>query len=275
MKKPMISTKGLDFGVCNICGDSGKLTEDHTPPKKCIRITQVELFHIIDHLDALGQREIIHNKGRRLMNGVKYKTLCEPCNSKYLGSLYDPAFIYFVNTVGEFLKSTLILPRMIPITIEPQKIMRSLIGHLSAQGVNRYKKGENTIPIKDYILNSSKSLPEDLNIYYWLYPYKYYLMARDFGYLDTRDGKSCAMWLIKFFPIAFLVTFAKPEEWGFHVNELSLYRDKPIDYKAKEYISLTNIPHPMWPEAPSDENHNVVLYGQEAITSYELKPKRR
>jgi hypothetical protein len=270
MSKIIVATKGQTHGICNICGASGKLTVDHTPPKGSIKISQVELHPIISHLNKLTA-EIPIEKGRYLQNGVNYRTLCESCNSTHLGAHYDPAFNLFVNTIGEFLKTNIILPRIIPIEIEPQKIIRSLLGHLSAQGVNRYKKGKYTIPIKDYFLNISLPLPNNIHIYYWLYPHKSHVMARDCGYLDTRDGNACSIWFLKFFPIAFIITFDKPAEWSLELSELSRWRHKEIDYKAMEYVQLTNLPHPMWPEAPI--SHNVVCYGQEAIVSYKYKPK--
>jgi hypothetical protein len=71
----LIVTKGPKEGRCNICGEEGKLTEDHTPPKGCIKIKQVELHHIIQHLNA----EQPQSKGRISQNGVKYRTLCARC----------------------------------------------------------------------------------------------------------------------------------------------------------------------------------------------------
>ena len=64
-KKPeIISTKGPTHGICNICGATGKLTEDHTPPKGSIKITQVELFPILNHLNNINEKPI--EKGRYL-----------------------------------------------------------------------------------------------------------------------------------------------------------------------------------------------------------------
>ena len=58
-----------------------------------------------------------------------------------------------------------------------------------------------------------------------------------------------------------------------NVNELSRWRDKEIAFKTNEYVQLTDLPHQYWPEAPTD--HSVIMYGQEAVVSYEYKPKKR
>ena len=269
MAKPIIATRGPKLGRCNICGRFGKLTEDHTPPKGCIKIGQVQLQHIINHLNT----DKPAGKGRLLQNGVKYRTLCQECNNTYLGTMYDPAFIKFVNTVGEYLKTTIALPKVIPTEIEPQKVIRSLIGHLSAQGVDRYDKGKDTEPIRDYFLDETLPLPSHIKVYYWLFPYKNHVMARDCAYLDLRVGEPCVIWFIKFFPIAFLVTFNEPKGLSFNVSELSRWRDKPINYKIKEYVGLEGFPHQFWPEAPTD--HSVIMYGKEAIVSYRYRPAKK
>lgn len=268
MNKPIIATKGPQIGICNICGNHEKLTEDHTPPKGCIRIGQVELQHIIHHLNV----EKSGGKGRLLQNGVKYRTLCATCNNTYLGAKYDPAFIDFVNTVGSYLKTNIALPSTVPTEIEPQKVMRSLVGHLAAQGVNRYKKGPDTEPIKNYFLDDSLSLPENMRIYYWLYPYKNHVMARDCAYLDLMVGDPCIIWFMKFFPIAFMITFDQPAKLSFSLNELSRWRKEEIDFKTIELVQLTGLPHQFWPEAPTE--HSVITYGREAVVSYEYKPKK-
>jgi hypothetical protein len=158
MSKLLIATKGSKHGICNICGEEGNLTEDHTPPKGCIKIGQVELQHIVNHLNA----EKPAGKGRLLQNGVKYRTLCHECNNTHLGANYDPAFISFVNNVGSYLKAKIALPRVIPTEIEPQKVMRALLGHLAAQGVDRYRKGPDTEPLRDYFLDHTLPLPEHM-----------------------------------------------------------------------------------------------------------------
>lgn len=269
MAKVLISTRGKKFGKCNICGSEGKLTEDHTPPKGCIKISQVELQHITSHLSL----ETPSGRGRLLQNGVRYRTLCHSCNNTYLGTKYDPPFIDFVNTVGSYLKTELYLPTSIDTEIEPQKIMRALLGHLSAQGVDRYDKGKDTLPIKNYFLDKSLPLPDFIRIYYWAFPFNNHVMVRDCSYLDLRANTPFIIWFVKFFPIAFMVTFRQPDEITLNLSELSRWRNEPIDFKAVEKVRLRNLPPQFWPEAPSDMN--LIMYGQEAIVSSRYKNKTK
>lgn len=263
----MILTRGPKQGRCNICGETGALTEDHTPPKGCIKISQVELHHILVHLRA----EVPRRKGRVSQNGVKYRTLCHRCNNTLLGTEYDPAFIAFVNGVGQLLQSTVALPHTLHISASPQRIMRALIGHLCAQGVDRYEKAEMTMPIRQYMLDPTESLPDSLNVYYWPYPYKHHVMARDCGLLDLKTSQNIVVWFLKFFPIAFLVTFDESEGQRLSLPCMSTHRHLGIDDHVELPISLSKLPHPYLPEAPSDTS--IVFYGDEAITSYQRKRK--
>lgn len=265
----LVSTRGPKNGRCNICGELGKLTEDHTPPKGCIKIGAVELRHIVDHLTV----EKSTKKGRISQNGVKYRTLCHRCNNEYLGLNYDPSFIEFVNSIGDYLKSVLHLPPVASIKAKPQRIMRALLGHICAQGVNRYLKGPMTEPIRDYFLDETLPLPQELEIYCWPFPSKQHVMARDCGYLDTRVGDSMAIWFLKFFPVGFLVTFNEPTSYNFNLPCLSGYRNIHIDHEVDILMDTRTIPPEYWPEAPPE--HSVIVYGQEAITSYDWKKLSR
>ena len=129
---PLVETRGPKVGRCNICGTDGPLTEDHTPPKGCVRPTTVELHHIHARL----QPERV--KGRISQNGVKFRTLCGRCNSHFLGAEYDPTLIKFAQDVALVLRQDILLPTTVAIRTKPQRLMRSVIGHVWAQGVNAY-----------------------------------------------------------------------------------------------------------------------------------------
>ena len=255
----LVTTFGQKTGQCNICGDIGLLTEDHTPPKGCRKPSKVELHHLSR---LLGVDEI-DSKGRFSQNGVKYRTLCHRCNNTLLGSKYDPAFIAFVNKVGSLLRSPIHLPHSISIQTQPQALLRSLIGHVSAQGVKRYLKGPLTEPVRDYFLDMSLPLPEGISVFYWTYPFRPHIMARDAAFLDIPSGHSFAFWLLKFFPIAFLIAWGEPKGLHYPMQTLDHWRDIPFDTVVDLPITLRPVPPHHWPEGPSDQH--LLLFGSEAI----------
>ena len=252
-------TRGPKVGVCNVCGTHGPLTEDHTPPKGCSKVKQVEL----QHLSSLLSQEANPPRGRISQNGVKYRTLCAHCNNGLLGAKYDPPFIDFVNSIHSCLTTSLVLPDVVNVPCQPQAIMRSLIGHVSAQGVDRYLKGPLTNMVREYMFDESCDLPEGLNIYVWTYPYRPHIMVRDAAYLDIPSGKSVAFWLLKFFPVAFALAWGEPAGWNQPVHRLSDWRGLPFAQVVDLQLRLRPCVPPAWPEAPTTES--AILYGQEAI----------
>lgn len=199
----LIRTQGLRKGLCNICGIYGKLTEDHIPPKGTIHVSAVELREIVERLrpsDAKLRAPISQN-------GVKYRTLCAQCNNLLLGHRYDSALIAFSNEVGNYLTSNIVLPDVTKLSVQPQKVMRSVIGHLSAQGVGRFGKGKYTHEIMGYLIDSDSLLPESLRVYCWVYPHKTQVLIRAAALRNLKTHQGVAFWLLKFFPLAFFVTF--------------------------------------------------------------------
>lgn len=258
----LIQTRGPKIGQCNICGEHGALTEDHTPPKGCYKPRPVELFPIMDHLAAEPPRKAATIS----QNGVKYRTLCGRCNNTLLGAEYDPEFIGFVNDIGLALRTSLTLPNVLAFTTKPQRVIRSLLGHMSAQGVSRYRKGPNTEPIRDYILDPSLPLPENLKVYSWPYPYSRQVIVRDFGLVDLRVPEPVVCWFMKFFPVGFLVTFDEMPGYQFPGTELSRWRSASIDEEVNIPFALKPVPPQFWPEAPTDTS--AVFYGKEAVMSF-------
>lgn len=254
-----ISTRGPALGACNICGIVGRLTEDHTPPKGCYRPTQVEMQALIRKLadSAIGP------ESRWSQNGVKYRTICHRCNNTLLGGRYDKPLIEFVNSVATVLNSSIMLPPLLAVSGQPQAIARSVIGHLSAQGVDRFLKGPLTNAVRDYFVDESLPLPDGLNVHYWAYPYRTHVMARDAGYLDLRTGTTFVMWFMKFFPIGFMVTWDEVPRLPYATHSLSPWRDVPYEHVADLPLGLAGVPPEHWPEAPTDTS--VVALGREAI----------
>ncbi|SJM89009.1 conserved hypothetical protein [Crenothrix polyspora] len=268
----LIKTRGPKRGVCNICGKYGSLSEDHTPPKGCMKATSKEIYGIHVHL----QQKLPLSKGTISQNGVKYRTLCENCNNGLLGTEYDPSFISFVNDLALYLKTQFHISPAINIKTKPQRVIRSLLGHIDAQGVGRHEKGEITEPLKAYFLDPSQHLPDSLNIYCWPFPYKHHVMARDCAMGIFTDGplEVFSIWFLKFFPVAFMVTFDKPETIKYdYMTCLSDYRRLGIDDEIEVTMNLDKIIHPWWPEIPDD--NFVLLYGEQAITSFDARKRKK
>lgn len=209
------------------------------------------------------------SRGVLSQNGVKYRTLCGRCNNEFLGHRYDPALTAFTNAVSSYITSPINLPNQMTVTVQPQKIMRSILGHLCAQGVDRYLKGSATEPCRDYFLDATLPLPPNMKMYYWLYPHRTQILVRDAVYLDLRIQDPVIMWFTKFFPLAFALIWDHRNSYNLPLSEISVFRSEPIDSQKDVHIQLRPVIHQHWPEAPTDDH--IMMYGQEAAYAAERK----
>jgi hypothetical protein len=257
-----INTRGPKHGKCNICGDIGPLTEDHTPPKSCLGITGAELHSLHDTLSNDGRDK--WNLPRRFQGGVHFRTLCSRCNN-LLGTDYDPALAEMCSQVRTFSQSTLQLPAWLTLDIDPQAVVRSVLGHLSAQGVDRYEKGPLTESLRDYILNSALPPPATMRVYYWLYPHRPQILVRDAAMMSLRFNATFGFWLMKFSPLAFFATIDEPEQPLFDITNFDMFRNDLIGANQRVALRIRPQVKRHWPERPDDDH--VLLYGQQATVA--------
>jgi hypothetical protein len=255
---PHIATYGFSEGQCNICGEVGPLTFDHTPPKGVLKLRQVELRHLTDR-----------HKGRAFQNGVAYRTLCQRCNNE-LGAFSDPALIDFANAVGHALQSEII---QLTVRCDVQAVMRAVVGHLSAVGVDRYLKGDATEPIARYVTDRTQPLPANLKIFWWPFPFQGQVMMRDAAMTHTPTHEIIAFWMLKFFPVAFFVAIGAPDSVRFRVPELSANRSVLPGVFTDLPIDLSTIVHPFWPEAPSREH--FLMVGRDAMAAHPFQRREK
>src|SRR5690606_22437439 len=124
------------------------------------------------------------------------------------GTAYDPALAHFCAEVRAAYEAPG-WPLQFSIEIQPQLVMRSVLGHLSAVGVGRDQNGPLTQPLRDYLLDTAQPLPPMVRVYYWLYRSNTQVLVRDaaMGWLGS-GARPFTFWLMKFYPLAFLVTFS-------------------------------------------------------------------
>ncbi|MBP6893108.1 MAG: hypothetical protein KBC94_01700 [Pseudacidovorax sp.] len=268
----LIATRAAGrLGTCNICGAYEEMTEDHVPPKSCYRPSQMELRTI--HARVSVEKFAGSPGPRKSQNGIKFKTLCRRCNNELLGLNYDPELVKFVNAISAFLRTEITLPEEVGIEIRPQYFMRAVLGHLAAVGVDRYLKGDDTEPFKEYMLDISKPLPEGFKFFYWLYTEKNHVLIRDAGMIAGTEP--VIFWLLKFFPIAFFITRSgSVPRWRAPVLSLDPWRNLGAEDICTVPVRLTPIPHPLWPETPT-HGSDAIMYSRDAyeVAAVASRPK--
>jgi hypothetical protein len=258
----LVKTFGPKEGNCNICGKFAKLTEDHTPPKSCRGLKDGALHRLHERLSRDS-----NPRGRRVQNGHSYRTLCAHCNNTLLGKHCDPALAHFCAQIRSAYEAPG-WPIRFTAEITPQKVMRSVLGHLSAMGVGRSENGKMTQPLRNYLLNCEEPLPRAIRIYYWLYRSPIQVLVRDAAVGWPGNGITpFTFWLMKFYPLAFLVTFNEPEKRAFSLTALDQYGSLRSEAKRVVPVELYPMIPDSFPEIPTNREGHMILYGEEAVVA--------
>jgi hypothetical protein len=267
-KKSTVEKFKKKDNICNICQKKAiKLSEDHVPPKACPPAKNIVISKLFNQM--IGDRSF---RPRISQNGVSYTTICCDCNN-WLGSKYDWALGEFSHKVESFVESCIALPDSFEIECYPNAFMRSILGHLLAA------KTETDEVVIDNLIRPCISDPllpihDDIHILYWVYPYEKSIILRDFGMpaIRGRLNTSGFFSMIKFYPIAFLITHQLPSYEGL----LSLHqfnRLSPND-KACMKINLRPVQNSTWPEECLGLE-NFIVVGRAARDSVLAVPRTK
>ena len=212
----------------------------------------------------------VPHSGRQAQAGVKYRTLCGDCNSKRLGFEYDPDLIRLARDVGRFLsalKLGIVVPSHTLIRTRPQRVLRSVVGHLLAAAVERLADGDWDLELVEYFMNTSLSFPACARVHYWLYPFQRQVVIRDACFLSllkSDKGKNPTIFMcLKFYPLSFLVVDNRDNNYRFNLPCLSDYGAVSLNEEVEAPLYFKNLPRETWPEAPS--RHHIVVYGGDPL----------
>lgn len=253
-------------GLCNICRKEKALSWDHVPPKGGVELTPVEMETILQVLT--GDKE--KRKLKESQNGVKFRTICQDCNS-ILGKRYDPIINDFAISVGRYLKSTLTFPPVVHHRTKPARLIRGILGHLLAAKIDV----DDVVfdrEVREFLFNEDMPIPENIHIFYWLYPYDHTVITRDFVMPSVRGNYNNIAFFhtLKSFPIAYLISDVSGYSDLF---ELTIYRNVGIDEEVEIPIDLRRIEHPCWPDMA--DKGNFIIGGQSFVSSISALPRKK
>ena len=248
-------TKREKVGICNLCRNTRPLSWDHVPPKGGIDITRMEMASL---LDLMGSEE--DPPVEESQNGVKYRTICKLCN-ELMGVEYDPHLNGLAKEIGIYLKSSLELPKEITLQISIQRVLKAIIGHMVAAKVSVENTKFDRLA-RAYVLNKHATLPDEIKLHYWIYPYDISTTIRDAGIAVIKTDSELDInfvQIMKYFPIAYVAG----EQAKFrNLPSLSKYGLKGIDDVVTLKFDIHRKEKPFWPEEPSDIENSVLIVGQ-------------
>lgn len=254
------SNRGPDKGFCAICRKHDTLTKDHVPPKACSNVSDVVIRDIFG--DGVKQ----HRSPLVSQGGLHFKTLCGSCNNTLLGTKYDPALTAVVNEIRTYMTrasaSCLELPKTQLFDYQPNRFLRSILGHLlAANAVDDVTRTTPEAPLdaalRKYVLEPSEVLDSNIHVYYWLYPYRPKVIMKHcgMGFLGSR-GELIYGHVFKFFPFGFWVVWAQQPNSSIRrisLPRLDLEASSIISAAAKLAINFWPLQDSNFPEAPPDD----------------------
>ena len=265
-RKPLFMKFQKKDSICNICQQEKVLSIDHVPPQACppakSRVTSKLLYQMIGDTSFPPRQD---------QNGVTFKTICSDCNN-LLGSKYDRALGDISRRIKSFVESNLSLPDSFEIECQPNAVMRSVLGHLLAA---KTETDEVVIDglIRPCVVDPSMPIHDDIHILYWVYPYEETVILRDF-YMPAVRGRFVDFGffnLLKFYPIAFLVTHQLPSYEG--LSSLHQFNQLARDEKRNIQINLRSTKQSRFPEDSSD--NNFLALGRTERDSVHSVPKSK
>lgn len=250
------------FGICNVCLKEADLSWDHVPPKGGLELSAVEMQSILQRVSKNNDKFVISQ------NGVKYRTICKKCN-EFFGKTYDKPFNDFVKSISLYLNSKLILPKTIYFKTQPNFLVKAILAHLLSAKVD-IDEVEFDEKIRGFILDENSTIPDDIHIFYWIYPYHKTIIIRD-SIMPTVRGKFnnfSLFQILKYFPIAYLITDANSYE---NLPELTKYCFDDNLKQIEIPINLERIEGDNWPEIV--DNSNIFSGGKSWESSIIAKPR--
>jgi hypothetical protein len=254
--------KGNKHGYCAICRSHSELNWDHVPPQSCGNIESLEISAMTGekHIRALSQ------------NGLKYRSLCSDCNSKRLGTQFDPFLENFVKQVAPASnlkrEHDVILSGNLTYSIKPQRVARAIVGHLFATEIKRIADDKIDAPfpavLKEYFLDPFSPLPPEIEIYCWPYLHKEIRAFSSYTLAVPGEPEFLMGHILKFYPIGFWIVFRQSSKFGINVPKLIQNKGMSLDEEGNISWDLKSQWESDWPEKP--KGNFIALYNSEATS---------
>lgn len=244
-----IKIKKKEIDQCNICGEIGKMTWDHVPPKSSGNNLGIKVNTLFEGLPT----ETSYQKN--FQSGIKFRSLCQKCNGEIL-SRYDKAYVNFIDDVKQILNSSIILPEVVQVPVQINKVCRAICGHILAAKDFFDKSSLIDKELRKFVLDENYKIGPDYRLYFWIYPYNSIMIVRDVvvkSYTDKVPFPKGVITCISSFPIAFILSVEDNDKCGLHnlmkyrTNNIDDIVNIPIDFRSSYYLESKNIRNFLWP----------------------------
>lgn len=247
---PYILTVRGTHGPCALCGHYSKLTENHVPPEA---VGNYDSWLAQSYMTATASDQELFF-GRRFSGGVRFRTLCEPCNNS-LGGSEDKALVAFYNQVRSLVSSPIRLPPVMQVAAKPNLILRGLLAHIASandDGIPTQFDNE----ARDIFFKKRSLRLSSWNMFYWLYLREEMFLMRD-AFL-TKWSPTVELdhvQILKAPPLAFM--FSQQPRFHGLPNMMQFIQARDEEEIDVPIMLARRDRHPMWPIVPM--NNQIIL----------------
>lgn len=135
----------------------------------------------------------------------------------------------------------------------PQRLARAVVGHLLAVDLRDSRVAElNTAAMlarmREFFLQPAVLTPPELEMFWWPYAHDTCVIARHFGIMRYGRTGVLVADLIKFFPVAFMVVYSRPDFMNLQLARFPIAPGGGIDDELEVFLDIVPVPRPDWPE---------------------------
>jgi len=247
----------LVYGNCKLCGEPGKLTYEHVPPKAAFNNGKSFYQATLDELIKLDSVDLdlakyskypLHNFTKK-QGGIGYFSLCGKCNNK-TGSWYGSDFVsWSQQAMFILLKSSGEPTLYYPTFFYPLRVIKQIVTMFFSLCIEGLDKQEPEL--KAFILNPEKRF---LDKKYKVYCY--YNLNGSFRYLadnfigNLNENKITHASELSFPPFGFVFTMNSPRPDN-RLTDISHFANFPYNHWTDYYQKFNALPTYL-PHSPLD-----------------------
>ncbi|MEC0242754.1 hypothetical protein P4H66_23365 [Paenibacillus dokdonensis] len=217
-------------GTCHICGNYGKLTFEHVPPKKAFNDRPI-IRGVFEKFQNMTPGEKV--QGKIEQKGSGGHTLCPKCNND-TGSYYGSDFIEWTYQNYYLIKTLSEIESNYTYKIYPLRVIKQIITMFFSTNGDAFRKAHPDL-VKFVLDQNMKYLKPSIRIFTFLVDGEY---SRHTGIVSSGNivtGKITVMSEIAIFPVGYLMTINSdpPDERLTEITHFSRY-----GYDDLQQISL-------------------------------------
>ncbi len=236
-------------GICRVCGDFGKLTFEHIPPKCAFNRDPLKAYKL-DQFWALEAGE--RARYRSDQRGAGEYALCDECNNERGGLWYAPEFCIWAQVVAGIITGH--FPEDEKVTwltvgfknVRPPRFLKQVVSMLLA--INKPQFGADNPALRDFVLDlGARGLPEKYQVYLSLFVGEVARAVGEtpyLGALGTPAAHTGVVTELSYPPFTYVLTVGSPPlgQEGCRITHFADFDDAKQEVKLRLPVGWTLVP---------------------------------